>query len=114
MSDEFASKAAQEKAQELGIDAHDIQGTGQEGRIRVEDVNRAASESGNAQYWVSHETDGEYVVTEVDEDGNAFSAVVIPSATVVPLSASEYDKLPKDESSGELAWPLVEQKKGDS
>lgn len=38
-----ATKAAKEKAEELGVDLAEVQGTGDEGKITVKDVKNAAS-----------------------------------------------------------------------
>jgi pyruvate/2-oxoglutarate dehydrogenase complex dihydrolipoamide acyltransferase (E2) component len=39
-----ATEAAQQKAQELGVDLSEIEGTGSEGRITVKDVTGAANQ----------------------------------------------------------------------
>lgn len=106
------TEAAQKKAEELGVNPLDVQGTGQEGRVTVQDVERAAKVEGKGSgartIGVDRELgSGEFVVPYGDGEEARFVAGV-----ETPVGQEAYDALPKDEN-GDLAYPLVEIKKED-
>ncbi len=107
MADINATDAAQEKADAFGVDLAEVAGTGQEGKVTADDVDRAAGDgqADNAKFVTLDPVFGvgEYVVSG-DSEQRFISGV--PK----PISDSEFNELTNED--GELAYPLIE-KKGD-
>lgn len=106
---------AQKKAKELGIDPAKVTGTGQEGAVTVQDVDRAAADKGGKSVNVVT-LDANYGVGEVavyvgDDPANPTEedTLRIPSGINTPLGKDAYSKLPTD-NEGNLRYPLTDVK----
>lgn len=102
-----ATDAARQEAKALGVNLDEVQGTGQEGKVTVNDVRQNASDdSGTKKVTLDPSFGiGEFVV----EDGEGNRQVFL-SGQETPVGS--LDGLPKDDE-GNLAFPLVEVKDGD-
>lgn len=115
-----ATEVAERKAQELGVNVASVQGTGADGQVKVEDVERAAKAvEGTVE---GAEVEGNSSVEEATEGGDAerlFEArlnpelgdqtsVRIGEKTYVdgtPMSESEYESLKAYKSSPSVDHP---------
>lgn len=99
-----ATDAARQEATALGVNLDEVQGTGQEGKVTVNDVRQNASDdSGSTKVAL----DPGFGVGELVVDDGEGNRQVFPSGVETPVGSLE--GLPKDDE-GNLAYPLKEVK----